>query len=168
MTPISAKSSNVWMSVTAGPGVSGLYCWSEVHAFLRAAKEEPWDDLPRLALADWLEERGDAERSEFLRLQCRLGPEKQCADDSDDPCEGCVARRALAAGDAARAAEQAAQCDLLREIFGPGPFRPVMVDPAWLAHDDVMKKVTEVLNHLRQSGSYVRGCWALNAVRRRE
>jgi len=33
------------------------------------------DDLPRLAFADWLDERGDteaAERAEFLRIQIRI------------------------------------------------------------------------------------------------
>jgi uncharacterized protein (TIGR02996 family) len=54
--------------------VSGLYARPEVHAFLHASKEQPEEDLPRLALADWLDERGDAERAEFIRLQCRLGP----------------------------------------------------------------------------------------------
>jgi uncharacterized protein (TIGR02996 family) len=31
----------------------------------------PDDDLPRLVLADWLEENGDAVRANFIRLQCR-------------------------------------------------------------------------------------------------
>lgn len=51
-----------------------LSCRPEVLAFLSAAKERPEDDMPRLALADWLDERGDAERAEFIRLQCRLAP----------------------------------------------------------------------------------------------
>jgi uncharacterized protein (TIGR02996 family) len=42
----------------------------EVLAFLQDIKENPEDDTPRLVLADWLEERGDA-RGEFVRLQCR-------------------------------------------------------------------------------------------------
>ena len=28
------------------------------------------DDLPRLIFADWLDEHGDADRAEFIRLQC--------------------------------------------------------------------------------------------------
>ena len=40
-------------------------------AFFQAILETPDDDLPRLAYADWLEERGDP-RGEFIHLQCRL------------------------------------------------------------------------------------------------
>jgi uncharacterized protein (TIGR02996 family) len=41
-------------------------------ALLRAIQEAPDDDAPRLIYADWLEERGDAERAEFIRVQCAL------------------------------------------------------------------------------------------------
>jgi uncharacterized protein (TIGR02996 family) len=41
-------------------------------AFLRAIREHPDDDTPRLVYADWLDEHGDAPRAEFIRLQCRL------------------------------------------------------------------------------------------------
>jgi uncharacterized protein (TIGR02996 family) len=44
---------------------------SEESAFLRAIREEPDDDAPRLVYADWLEERGDP-RGEYLRLWCRV------------------------------------------------------------------------------------------------
>jgi uncharacterized protein (TIGR02996 family) len=44
----------------------------EVRALLHAAKETPEDDLPRLVLADWLEEHGQPERADFIRLQCSL------------------------------------------------------------------------------------------------
>ena len=37
--------------------------------FLDAIREEPDDDLHRLAWADWLEERGDDDRSTFVRAQ---------------------------------------------------------------------------------------------------
>lgn len=40
----------------------------ELLAFLEAVKEAPGDDLPRLILADWLEERGDL-RADFIRAQ---------------------------------------------------------------------------------------------------
>lgn len=32
----------------------------------------PEDDTPRLILADWLDEHGEAERGEFIRVQCEL------------------------------------------------------------------------------------------------
>jgi uncharacterized protein (TIGR02996 family) len=51
-------------------------------AFIQAIREAPADDAPRLIYADWLEEHGQADRAEFIRLQCRLahlteaGPEQ--------------------------------------------------------------------------------------------
>jgi uncharacterized protein (TIGR02996 family) len=38
-------------------------------ALLAAVLASPADDLPRLVLADWLEERGEGERAEFIRHQ---------------------------------------------------------------------------------------------------
>ena len=45
---------------------------SELRRLLEAAKADYWDDGPRLALADWLEEHGgeaDRARAEVVRLQ---------------------------------------------------------------------------------------------------
>jgi uncharacterized protein (TIGR02996 family) len=42
------------------------------HALLRAVAAAADDDTPRLVYADWLEEHGDADRAEFIRVQCRL------------------------------------------------------------------------------------------------
>ncbi len=44
---------------------------SELDALLKAARDEPDEDLHRLVLADWLAENGDPERGEFIRLQVR-------------------------------------------------------------------------------------------------
>jgi uncharacterized protein (TIGR02996 family) len=41
-------------------------------ALLRAICEQPWEDTPRLMYADWLEENGQPERAEFIRLQIEL------------------------------------------------------------------------------------------------
>ncbi len=41
----------------------------EYQFLLAAVRAAPDDDLPRLVLADWLEERGEGERAEFIRLQ---------------------------------------------------------------------------------------------------
>src|SRR5262245_10829405 len=43
----------------------------ELLNLLRACKDDPADDQPRLVLADWLEEHGQAGRAEFVRVQCR-------------------------------------------------------------------------------------------------
>jgi uncharacterized protein (TIGR02996 family) len=41
-------------------------------AFLQSILEAPEDDTPRLIYADWLDEHGDPERAEFIRVQCEL------------------------------------------------------------------------------------------------
>jgi uncharacterized protein (TIGR02996 family) len=41
----------------------------------------PEDDAPRLVYADWLEDHGDAERAELIRVQCRLA--HMAADDPE-------------------------------------------------------------------------------------
>ncbi|AMV26830.1 hypothetical protein VT84_20690 [Gemmata sp. SH-PL17] len=42
---------------------------SERTAFINAILDNPTDDTARLVFADWLEERGERERAEFIRLQ---------------------------------------------------------------------------------------------------
>lgn len=41
-------------------------------AFHLSVCEHPEDDTPRLIFADWLEENGQGERAEFIRVQCTL------------------------------------------------------------------------------------------------
>jgi len=41
-------------------------------AFLEAILADPDDDSPRLIYADWLDECGDSDRAEFIRVQCAL------------------------------------------------------------------------------------------------
>ncbi len=43
----------------------------ESHALMRGILAEPDDDTPRLVYADWLEENGQPERGQHIRLQCR-------------------------------------------------------------------------------------------------
>ena len=67
-------------------------------AFLRAICERPADDAPRLVYADWLDDHGEGERAEFIRVQaelarldCHHGP-----DAGATPwCKVCVRRHAL-------------------------------------------------------------------------
>jgi uncharacterized protein (TIGR02996 family) len=52
----------------------------EQHAFWKAIREAPEEDGPRLVYADWLEEQGEADRAEFIRVQCaldKLGPDRR-------------------------------------------------------------------------------------------
>jgi uncharacterized protein (TIGR02996 family) len=41
-------------------------------AFLQEIILHPDDDTPRLVYADWLDEHGDPDRAEFIRIQCEL------------------------------------------------------------------------------------------------
>jgi uncharacterized protein (TIGR02996 family) len=56
-------------------------------ALMAGILADPDNDLPRLVYADWLEEHGDPERADFLRLQCRIAErhrsEAVSADDAD-------------------------------------------------------------------------------------
>lgn len=54
-------------------------------AFLRGIAAEGDSDTGRLAYADWLDERGDADRAEFVRVQCALaaGPVTQDLRDRE-------------------------------------------------------------------------------------
>src|SRR3954452_11321039 len=45
-----------------------------LRSLLAAAKAEPHGDAPRLVLADWLDDHGEPERAEFVRLQLALAP----------------------------------------------------------------------------------------------
>jgi uncharacterized protein (TIGR02996 family) len=50
--------------------------FAEAAAFLDAIFEQPADDTPRLVYADWLEEHGQANYAQFIRLQCAVAREK--------------------------------------------------------------------------------------------
>jgi hypothetical protein len=92
-------------------------------------------------------------------------------------------------------AAAARQADLVRESFG-NPFRPLAVDPAWLAWGggivgrlaqgayearafdrlpvlaDALEEAgctdTAILEHCRSGGRHVRGCWVVDALCARE
>jgi uncharacterized protein (TIGR02996 family) len=58
--------------------------------FLAAVCAAPADDLPRLLLADWLDEQGDAARAEIIRLQVSAagllpGPDPRTERAADAP-----------------------------------------------------------------------------------
>jgi hypothetical protein len=100
-------------------------------------------------------------------------------------------RVAAEIGDWAAAAEDKAQCDLLRDVFG-NPFRPVNVDPAWLRWNggavrrmartiyderrfadlpilaDALEEAgcgdEQLLSHCRGGGEHVRGCFAVDCL----
>jgi hypothetical protein len=61
-------------------------------------------------------------------------------------------RAAMSVPEAAeRGAEQASQAALVRDVFGPLPFRPVAVDPAWLAwHGGAVKRLAQAVYDERE------------------
>jgi hypothetical protein len=92
----------------------------------------------------------------------------------------------------ARRPEDAAQCHLLRDVFGPLPFHPVAIDAAVLqwgggtvpaiarriyeerafhdlpiladALEDAGCQDQDILGHCRSGGEHVRGCWVVDAL----
>jgi hypothetical protein len=85
---------------------------------------------------------------------------------------------------------------LLHDLFGPLPFRPVSLDPAWLTwHDGLLVSMAQqmyesddftalpvladaleeagchdqdILGHCRSGGEHVRGCWVIDRLTGRE
>lgn len=71
---------------------------SDRDSLLRAVLVNPGDDLPRLVMADWLEEHGEGERAEFIRLQCRAGEMSRTLFPhtcTADPCPTCGGYKAV-------------------------------------------------------------------------
>lgn len=70
-------------------------------ALLNAIFDAPADDAPRLVYADWLDEHGEPERAEFVRVQIKiadLNRELHSDEDcGDERCPGCQERRVLSA-----------------------------------------------------------------------
>jgi uncharacterized protein (TIGR02996 family) len=56
---------------------------NERQAFLDHIIDNPEDDVARLVFADWLEEHGEEERAEFIRIQCALAEKEREAMDRD-------------------------------------------------------------------------------------
>jgi uncharacterized protein (TIGR02996 family) len=60
---------------------------AEASGFLRAMAEAPDDDAHRLVYADWLDEHGEPDRAEFIRLQCRPPGDEGAARRADELLE---------------------------------------------------------------------------------
>src|SRR5262245_37939918 len=56
---------------------------SDQDALLAAIRQAPEDDAPRLIYADWLDEHGDPDRAEFIRLQIEIDPFRRPNSDLD-------------------------------------------------------------------------------------
>jgi uncharacterized protein (TIGR02996 family) len=55
----------------------------EADAFLDAIFDHPDDDTPRLVYADWLQEHGQENYAQFIRLQCAAAREKPWSDEAN-------------------------------------------------------------------------------------
>src|SRR5436309_1652890 len=53
-------------------------------AILADIIDHPDDDVPRLIYADWLDDNGDPERAELIRLQCGLDDSASWGQDAAD------------------------------------------------------------------------------------
>jgi uncharacterized protein (TIGR02996 family) len=74
--------------------MSNVYELPEWSGFLAAIRAAPDDDLPRLVAADWLEEHGEVDRAEFIRVQCELARRPKCLE-SGHSCERCADLRRI-------------------------------------------------------------------------
>jgi uncharacterized protein (TIGR02996 family) len=55
----------------------------EADALLDAIFDHPDDDTPRLVYADWLQEHGQENYAQFIRLQCAAAREKLWSDEAN-------------------------------------------------------------------------------------
>jgi hypothetical protein len=109
-----------------------------------------------------------------------------------DPGDG---RQVMLAPPGQRTRYLATHSELLREVFG-NPLRPTVVDPSWLSwNDSTIPKIAQaiyderafdrmpiladaleeagctnadILNHCRQPGEHVRGCWVVDLLLAKE
>src|SRR5687767_11671931 len=56
---------------------------SDRDAFLAAIRAAPADDAPRLVYADWLDEHGQPDLAEFIRVQIEIEPFRKPDTDLD-------------------------------------------------------------------------------------
>ena len=147
-----------------------LSCWAAAEAVI-----DPWSSLQEAeAFPSWRQ----------TRMERHPGYIADCASDPDVAFAGAY-EIILVSPDQ----ERLKQSLLFRCIFGPLPFRPVTLDPAWLT--PTVKQLAEaiyqerafermpiladalsdggcdnqdILNHCRQPGEHVKGCWVLDLL----
>jgi uncharacterized protein (TIGR02996 family) len=106
---------------------------TELEALLFAVRSEPEDDTARLVLADWLQENGQPERAEFIRLQVRNAwfPGRQW---SDRECELRDAHEAEWIGHV-DTQQNAARVDHRRGMLRVDLFSDALTDDRWLTDE---------------------------------
>lgn len=66
--------------------MADIYAHPDWLGFLAAIRAEPDNDLPRLAAADWLDDRGQGTRAELIRVHCEFTRLDRQPLPPDDPC----------------------------------------------------------------------------------
>jgi uncharacterized protein (TIGR02996 family) len=116
-------------------------------AFLQAIIDAPEDDTPRLVYADWLDEHGDPERAEFIRVQCELArlpepPGSSLRKPTAEPQQ--VERRRARLGRRARGLLRRHLKEWRHDIpdtlyASPSTFRRGFIETAYLSCEDFLK-----------------------------
>jgi uncharacterized protein (TIGR02996 family) len=112
------------------------------HDFIRQILASPDDDAPRLAYADWLEQQGERDRAEFIRLQiaaARLPPQ--------DPQRGEMVARASALLQAHQAECEALPPEI-NEVARVGSFERGFPTWARCSNTDFPEDIAPHLPHL--------------------
>jgi hypothetical protein len=166
-----------------------------------AMTENDWSDSaePR-AMLDFLESRASYRKMRLLIEAAGWAPEGAWESAHSKPARFIAraivrtAYRDVPPGEFVHARKACA--DLLREIFGPLPFRPVTIRPGVLAwNDGLVVRLAEaiydegqwgdmpilgdalldagcgnqeVLEHVQSPGHHVRGCWVIDLILGRE
>lgn len=87
--------------------------------------DRPAEDMPRLVYADWLEEQGQGERAEFIRVQCELANWGGCDWKTKHVRAGYV------------------DCKQWNELLGPG--RVMTWCPTCARHSELRRRERELL-----------------------
>jgi len=138
------------------------------------------------------------EESNAVRQAAYDGLEAHWSQENNDQCNFADYAADVAAPDAYTAARSAENkwnlnSDLLRDVFGPLPFRPITIDRTWLssavtalaqaiyderafdrmpiladALEDAGCTNQDILQHCRSGGEHVRGCWVVDLLLAKE
>jgi uncharacterized protein (TIGR02996 family) len=116
-------------------------------AFLHDICEHPEDDTPRLVYADWLDEHGDPDRANFIRVQCTLA-----RLDEDDP-----AKLALEKQEQSLLARHGAEwCLLLPKWVKDGQFRRGFVAEVAVTADHFLRRAEDLWRRAPVEGVHLK------------
>jgi uncharacterized protein (TIGR02996 family) len=106
-------------------------------AFLKAILADPEDDTVRLIYADWLEEYGELDRAEFIRLQCeaaRLPPSDRRKEELNTRAQALLTD-----------ANWSAWGGMLRGMAYSWQFRRGFIEKVWMGVNDFLEHAERVM-----------------------